>query len=172
MFSSRSRKAAQDAPAIRETRDRAGFDAELDTLLRGRERSAANNDDDLDAEARAVSAANDALEQILQPLFANYAELMEAKGRQCEFKLIEGSAETFPHRRALAEFYFGLLGVPGLSECFIRFESEGDDWLITSRPRLDGKGSRYDTGKKPLKSSGRFASEAEAALQQFLRLAI
>jgi hypothetical protein len=154
-------------------RDLHGFGRELETLIRDRGPSTASGSgEEIDARARVVSGANQDLRQVIEPLFQNYAEMMESKGRSCEFKVIEGSADSFPPRRPFAEFYFGLLGVPGLSECFIRFEHEEGDWLVISRPALDGKGSRYDSGKRALKSGQRFARDAEAALQQFLRRAI
>ena len=168
MFASRSKKAPPQTADTHGTRDRAGFDREVETLLRTRPRVGAAEAGEAHSSARAVLGANHLLRS-----GATFPELRRDDGGQGTSLRVQvngGQRESFP-AGAAAEFYFGLLGVPGLSECFIRFESEDGDWLVTSRPRLDGKGSRYNSGKKAIKND-RFAHDAEAVLQQFLRLAI
>jgi hypothetical protein len=60
--------------------------------------------------------------------------------------------------------------VPGLAEYYLRLETEGGEWRVTTRPRLDGKGQRYDVGEVTLPANDKLPSAIEGALQQFIRL--
>lgn len=145
-------------------RDRNRFSREIQALV-GR----TQKKDAIDQTAERLRAANETLETVVMPLFESYAELMRQVGRSCDFKVLPGSAESHPLRSAVADFLVDLSGVPGLSEYYLRLENEGGDWKITTRPRLDGKGRRYDAGEVTLPVTDKLPAAIEGALQQFIR---
>ena len=60
--------------------------------------------------------------------------------------------------------------MPGLAEYYLRIETEGGDWRVITRPRLDGKGERYDVGELTVPVTDKLPVAIEGALQQFIRL--
>ncbi len=145
-------------------RDRNRFSRELQALV-GRSKKK----DAVDQRAERLRVANEMLEAVVKPLFESYAGLVRKIGRTCDFKVLPGSFESHPPRSAVADFLVDLSGVPGLSEYYLRLENEGGDWKLTTRPRLDGKGLRYDVGEITLPVTGKLPAAIEGALQQFLR---
>ncbi len=145
-------------------RDRNRFTKELQALV-GKTKKAEGADQTIEK----MRKANQALDKVVKPLFESYAEMIKGVGRTCEFKVLPGSVESHPPRSAVADFLIDLSGVPGLSEYYLRLETEGGDWKVTSRPRLDGKGARYDVGELILPASEKLPQEIEGALQQFIR---
>ncbi|HEY7609381.1 MAG TPA: hypothetical protein VIF14_09130 [Alphaproteobacteria bacterium] len=114
--------------------------------------------------------ANQLLDKVVKPLFEHYAAMVRQVGRTSEFKVLPGSVENYPPRSAVADFLIDLSGVPGLAEYYLRLETEGGEWRVTTRPRLDGKGQRYDVGEVTLPANDKLPSAIEGALQQFIRL--
>jgi hypothetical protein len=148
------------------SRDRNRFSRELQALV-GRDAKKASP---VDESIERMRAANDLLDNVVKPLFEEYAEMVRKVGRTCEFKLHAGSAENHPPRSAMADFLVDLSGVPGLSEYYFRLENDGGDWKVSTRPRLDGKGRHYDVGHLTLPVSAKLPGALEGALQQFIRL--
>ncbi len=150
-----------------------GFEKEIESLLKNRSDGKPGGEGELDSEAKALHAANGELMSVIKPLCESYAGVLKNRGRACDYKIMEANIESFPRRRPAAEFYVGLLGVPGLSEYYMRFENDGSGWLLTSRPRLDGnKASRFDSGKIAIKSSDKLSTTVESLIQNFIRLTI
>ena len=123
-------------------RDRKRFAREVQALVAGTGGAGAK-DKSADLIER-MNAANDALESVIGPMLEAYAELIRNAGRSAEFKTLEGSAEGFPLRAAVAEFWLDVTEVPGVAQYFLRLESVGDDWTLTSRPALDRKRARHE----------------------------
>ena len=145
-------------------RDRSRFTKEIQALV-GKAKKAEAEDQSIEK----MRKANQALEKVVKPLFEAYAEMVKGVGRTCDFKVLSGSVESHPPRSAIADFLIDLSGVPGLSEYYLRLETEGGDWKVTSRPRLDGKGGRFDVGELTLPGTDKLAESIEGALQQFIR---
>jgi hypothetical protein len=164
LFSGRKKK---DYKAL----DKTGFAKEIERLIGGRKKSD-GTDDGLSPEDQALLAANEVLLKQIAPLFDAYSDLLKSKGKMCEVKFHEANIEIFPRRRPSAEFFNGLLGVPGVSDFYFRLENEGDGWILRSRPRLDGKSTGYDNWQVNIPYSARFASSVETYLQQFIRMTV
>src|SRR5262245_44157771 len=146
-------------------RDRNRFSREIQALV-GQTKKAEGADQSIEKMRR----ANQALEKIVKPLFEAYAEIVRGVDRTCDFKVMPGSVDSYPPRAAVADFLVDLSGVPGLAEYYLRLETEGGDWKLTTRPRLDGKGLRYEVGELTLPATDKLAAAIEGALQQFIRL--
>ena len=146
-------------------RDRNRFSREIQALV-GKVKKAEGADQSIEK----MRKANQSLEKVVKPLFEAYAEMVKGVGRTCEFKVLPGSVDSYPPRAAVADFLVDLSGVPGLSEYYFRLETEGGDWKVTTRPRLDGKGARYDVGEVTLPVGEKLPDAIEGALQQFIRL--
>jgi hypothetical protein len=146
-------------------RDRNRFSREIQALV-GKVKKAEGADQSIEK----MRKANQALEKVIKPLFETYAEMVKGVGRTCDFKVLLGSVDSHPPRSAVADFLIDLSGVPGHSEYYLRLETEGDDWKVTTRPRLDGKGARYEVGEVTLPVTEKLPSAIEGALQQFIRL--
>jgi len=145
-------------------RDRNRFTQEIQALV-GKVKTAEAADQSIEK----MRKANQALDKVVKPLFEAYGEMLKGVNRTCEFKVLPGSVDSHPPRSAIAEFLIDLSGVPGLSEYYFRLETEGGDWKVTTRPRLDGKGGRYDVGEVKIPASEKLPAEIEGALQQFIR---
>jgi hypothetical protein len=117
-----------------------------------------------------MAATNELIEKSLTPLFETYAEMVRKAGRSCDYKLLTGSAETFPNRVAVAEFWLDLTEVPGVAQYFIRFECDGDEWRVISRPGLGRKLRKHESGETTLPAGKRMGETIEGVLQQFIRL--
>jgi len=149
------------------SRDRNRFSRELQALV-GRDVKKAS---EADQRVERMRAANELLENVVKPLFEEYAEMVRKVGRSSEYKVFAGSAESHPLRAAMADFLVDLSGVPGLSEYYFHLENDGGgEWKVSTRPRLDGKGRPYDVGHLVLPVSGKLPGAIEGALQQFIRL--
>jgi hypothetical protein len=146
-------------------RDRNRFSRELQALVGRAPKKEAE-----DQKIEKMRKANQALDKVVKPLFEAYAEMVRKVGRSCDFKVLPGSVESYPPRSAVADFLVDLSGVPGLAEYYLRLETDGGDWKVTTRPRLDGKGRRYETGEITLPVTERLPAAIEGALQQFIRL--
>lgn len=145
-------------------RDRNRFTKEIQALV-GKGKKAEGADQTIEK----MRKANQALDKVVKPLFEAYAEMVKGIGRTCDFKVLPGSVESHPPRSAVADFLIDLSGVPGLSEYYLRLETEGGDWKVTSRPRLDGKGGGFDVGEMTLPVSDKLPEAIEGVLQQFIR---
>lgn len=146
-------------------RDRNRFSREIQALV-GKSKKAEGADQTIEK----MRKANQALDKVVKPLFEAYAEMVGKVGRTCDFKVLPGSVDSYPPRSAVADFLVDLSGVPGLSEYYFRLETEGGDWKLTTRPRLDGKGPRYEVGEVTLPVTEKLPTAIEGALQQFIRL--
>ncbi len=150
--------------------DHTGFAKEIDRLIG--KRKDGGDADQKSAEDNALLAANEIMVREIVPLFDAYAELLKSKGKKCEVKFHEANIEIYPRRRPSAEFFNGLLGVPGVSDYYLRLENEGDGWILRSRPRLDGKSTGYDNWHVRIPHSSKFAKDVESFLQQFIRMTV
>jgi hypothetical protein len=146
-------------------RDRNRFSRELQALV-GRSPKAEPPDQKIEK----MRKANQTLDKVVKPLFESYADMVRQVGRSCDFKVLPGSVESYPPRTAVADFLVDLSGVPGLSEYYLRLETEGGDWKVITRPRLDGKGPKYEVGEITLPVTDKLPAAIEGALQQFIRL--
>ena len=146
-------------------RDRNRFSRELQSLV-GRAPKKEAEDQTIEKMRR----ANQVLDKVVKPLFEAYADMVQKVGRTCDFKILPGSVESHPARSAVADFLVDLSGVPGLAEYYLRLETDGGDWVVRTRPRLDGKGRRYEVGEITLPVTDRLPAAIEGALQQFIRL--
>lgn len=144
-------------------RDRKQFSQEIRNLAGRAAASAA-----ADESAAMLQAANAALEKIIAPLFEAYAELVRGCGRSCEYKVMPGSFESHPRSSAVAEFLVDLQGVPGLAAHYLRLENDGGDWRVLSRPALEAKARRRDSGSFVLPASD-LPGAIEGTLQHFIR---
>jgi hypothetical protein len=146
-------------------RDRNRFSRELQALVGRAPKKEAE-----DQKIEKMRKANQLLDKVIKPLFESYAGMVRQVGRSCEYKILPGSVESYPPRSAVADFLVDLSGVPGLSEYYLRLETEGNGWRVMTRPRLDGKGQRYEVGEVTLPASDKLPGSIEGALQQFIRL--
>ena len=117
-----------------------------------------------------VEAVNGALEKSFRPLFEAYADIVRKAGRTCDYKVLTGSAESYPMRAAVAEFWLDLTNVPGVAQYFMRFESDGGDWTLVSRPGLDPKRMRHDSAQISIPNTKNIGANVEGVLQRFIRL--
>lgn len=125
----------------------------------------------VDDKQERMAATNALLEKTVEPLFEAYAEMVRKAGRSCDYKIAAGSAESFPTRVAVAEFWLDLTEVPGVAQYFMRFECEGGDWRVISRPGLGRKLGLHQSSEITLHSGKNTPASIEGALQQFIRLA-
>ena len=116
-----------------------------------------------------MSETNHALDTVIGPLLEAYAEIVRKAGRTAEFKTLHGAADYFPVRAAVAEFWLDMTEVPGVAQYFMRMESDGGDWTVTSRPGLDRQRSRHESGQIAIPASKKLAHTVEGALQHFIR---
>ncbi len=124
----------------------------------------------VDDRAARMDATNELIEKTLTPLFETYAEMVRKAGRSCDYKLLAGSVESFPTRSAVAEFWLDLTEVPGVAQYFIRFECEGGEWRVISRPGIGRKLKLHQSGEMTLPAGKRMGETIEGVLQQFIRL--
>ena len=124
----------------------------------------------VDDKIERMAAANALLEQTIAPMLEAYAEIVRKAGRSCDFKVLPGSAESFPIRAAVAEFWLDLTEVPGVAQYFMRFECEGAEWRVISRPGLGRKLNKNESGEMLLAAGKKAGASVEGALQQFIRL--
>jgi len=124
----------------------------------------------VDDKKERMAATNALLENTIAPMLEAYAEIVRKAGRSCDFKVLPGSAESFPMRAAVAEFWLDLTEVPGVAQYFMRFECEGAEWRVISRPGLGRKLNRNESGEMVLAAGKRAGESVEGALQQFIRL--
>jgi hypothetical protein len=117
-----------------------------------------------------MAATNEALEHVIRPLFEAYADMVRKAGRTCDYKVFQGSYESHPPRAAFAEFWLDLTDVPGVAQYFMRFESDGQDWVLLSRPALDRASARHETGELVIPADKKLDKNIEGVLQQFIRL--
>jgi hypothetical protein len=150
-------------------RDRSRFSREIQALggtVRAPKPAPAVADDKF---AR-IEAVNETLDKAIRPLFEAYAEIVRKANRSCDFKVLAGSADSYPLRAAMADFWLDLTEVPGVAHYFISAQSDGGDWHISSRPGFDGRRSRHEPGRLVIPNSKRFGANFEGILQQFIRL--
>jgi len=124
----------------------------------------------VDDRAARMDATNELIEKTLTPLFEAYADMVRKAGRSCDYKLLPGSVESFPTRAAVAEFWLDLTEVPGVAQYFIRFECEGSEWRVVSRPGIGRKLRLHQSGEMTLPAGKRMGETIEGVLQQFIRL--
>lgn len=125
----------------------------------------------VDDKLQRMAAANAVLEETIAPMLEVYAEIVRKAGRSCDFKVLPGSAESFPTRSAVAEFWLDLTEVPGVAQYFMRFECEGAEWRVISRPGLGRKLTNKNESAEMVLAAGKKAgASVEGALQQFIRL--
>jgi hypothetical protein len=149
-------------------RDRNRFSRELLALMGGR--PAKPKLVVVDDKIERMAAVNAVLEDTIAPMLEAYAEIVRKAGRSCDFKVLPGSAESFPTRAAVAEFWLDLTEVPGVAQYFMRFECEGAEWRVISRPGLGRKLNKNESGEMLLAAGKKAGASVEGALQQFIRL--
>lgn len=145
-----------------------GFLKELDQLAARR----AGPDTDEDPVQVALREANTVLEQVLKPLFQGYVDVLKARGISCGCKFNGATLDGFGFRLVTAEFMIGLYDVPGVADCFMRFEHQGDGWEVVSMPGLTPKWLPGDIVRIKFPMKTRSENLFEGLLQEFIRRAL